>query len=35
MNQITLMGFDDIEAYRAGFAASVPMVDDPAEGIFE
>lgn len=34
-NQIALMGFDDIEAYRAGLAASVPMVDDPADSIFE
>lgn len=30
-NQIALMSFDDIEAYRAGFASQVPMVDDPAE----
>jgi hypothetical protein len=34
-NQIALMSFDDIEAYRAGLAANVPMVDDPADGIFE
>jgi hypothetical protein len=34
-NQIALMSFDDIEAYRAGLASKVPMVDDPADSLFE
>lgn len=31
MDQIVFMDFDAIEAYRAGFAADVPMIDDPME----
>jgi len=34
-NQIALMSFDDIEAYRAGLASKVPMIDDPADSLFE
>lgn len=32
-NQIALMPFEAIEAYRAGFAADVPMVDDPGQSV--
>lgn len=32
-NQKALMPFEEIDAYNAGFAASVPMVDDPGQDI--